>query len=45
MRKLTKERTGIVVLGVLAVVVGLATGFVPTEDAAVLARMAFVWRG
>ena len=40
MRELTKKRAGIVVLGVLAVVVGLAIGFDPTDDAAVLMRMA-----
>ena len=44
MRELTKKRTGIAVLGVLAVVAGLAMGFDPT-DAPVLARAAVVWVG
>ena len=37
MRKLAGKHTGIVALGVLAVVVGLAMGFDPS-DAAVLVR-------
>ena len=37
MRKLAGKRTGIIALGTLAVVVGLAMGFDPS-DAAVLVR-------
>lgn len=43
MRELKKKRMGIVVLGVLAVVVGFAMGFDPTDDAAVLMRAAIAW--